>query len=103
MGSELLYTMCVIGAASLYVLLRPGPRWLRGVGVVVGLGVVGGLLGQLAEGLGDVTGDRPSVLFYIFASIALMSAVRMITHNRPVYAALHFVFVIISSDRKSVV
>jgi NADH-quinone oxidoreductase subunit J len=97
MGSELLYTMCVIGAAALYVLLRPGPKWLRGVGVVVGLGVVGWLLGQLAEGLGQVTGDRPTALFYVFAAISVIAAIRMITHTRPVYAALHFIFVIISS------
>jgi NADH-quinone oxidoreductase subunit J len=49
-----------------------------------------------ARGLEDAT-SRPEFFFFLFSLIAVASAVRMITHDRPVYSALYFVLVVLSS------
>lgn len=93
----------------LYVLLA-----LLGVGVVLALprrarryqtlgvllaAVVGGVvmvwLGARATAGG---GPLPNLYFYIFALLALAGALRVITHPRPVYAALYFVMTILASS-----
>src|SRR5438552_3875746 len=94
------YIACVIGSAGLYLMLRPGPRAAKAVGALIGAGVLAWLLIPSASLLADpVTGGetKPGVFFTMFSLIALASAVRMITHDRPVYAALYFVMVVLSS------
>ncbi len=96
MAPNVLYTSCVLGAIGIYLLLRPGPRALKPVGVLLGLGALGWVFKASAEALtGD--GNGPTFFFYVFSGIAIAAAVRMITHHRPVYAALYFVMVVISS------
>jgi NADH-quinone oxidoreductase subunit J len=102
-----IYLACAIAASGLYlVLAAPGAgtkrhRGLRMVGAVVALGAIAFLFAwllRLAEGIaGDTGGDQPGVLFYVFAIVTLSAAARMITHPRPVYSALYFVLVVISS------
>lgn len=64
---------------------------------------VGGLLAAAGFGaallaLGLRAGQhRPDVWFYVFALIGLGSSLRVITHPRPVYAALYFILTILSS------
>ncbi len=104
----LLYIASVAGAVSLF-LLMPTPR--------KGLRVWGGLLGAATLGLlwlilapltladpeaglphldtGFSDGQTP--FYYLFSAIAIAAAVRVITHHRPVYAALWFVMVVIAS------
>src|SRR4030095_6722893 len=41
--------------------------------------------------------ERPEFFFAVFSLIAIASAGRMITHNRPVYSALYFIMVVLSS------
>jgi NADH-quinone oxidoreductase subunit J len=97
MATTALYIACVIGAAGLYLLLRPGPRALQAAGTVLG---VGGLAWLLALGAKAVApGDRwsPDAFFLLFSLIAVAAAVRMVTSKRPVYCALYFVLVVISS------
>lgn len=60
---------------------------LGGVGVLA-------LLGGAASDAGEAL---PSVYFYLFGAIALAAALRVITHKRPVYAALYFILTILSS------
>ena len=63
----------------------------------------GALIAGLAGGLlfmamGYVARDHlPNIYFYIFALIALGSALRVITHPRPVYAALYFIMTVLAS------
>lgn len=40
----------------------------------------------------------PNVFFYIFAAVALGGGLRVITHPRPVYAALYFILTILASS-----
>ena len=72
---------------------------------------IGGLVGALAlggffycwcggwrgrgwwGGLAGVAGGGPSVYFYVFAGVMIASAVGVICHPKPVYAALYFVLV----------
>lgn len=96
MAPNVLYTSCVLGAIGLYLLLRPGRRGLKALGALVGLGAFGWVIKESAAALG-VPGGRPEPFFAIFSLIAVAAAVRMITHRRPVYAALHFVAVVLSS------
>jgi NADH-quinone oxidoreductase subunit J len=97
MAPTVLYAACLLGAVALYILLRPGPKVLKGVGAVIGLGALGWVLAASATAFG--TPERGAVLpFYVaFSLIAVAAAVRMITHSRPVYSALYFVLVILSS------
>ncbi|MGI9013417.1 MAG: NADH-quinone oxidoreductase subunit J [Phycisphaerales bacterium] len=99
MQQFVVYLASVIGAAGMYLMLAQQPRILRVAGAVLGLGALAWVLawlGARADGsLG--AGDRPTVLFYLFAVVSLGCAVRMITHPRPVYSALYFVMVVLSA------
>ncbi|MBL8765120.1 MAG: NADH-quinone oxidoreductase subunit J [Phycisphaerae bacterium] len=90
----LLYGLCAVGAAGVALAL---PR--RGVSPqVVGAGVGGaGLLGVFAALGVSNAAHLPNLHFYLFSAIALGSALRVITHPRPVYAALFFVLTILAS------
>ncbi len=94
MAPNVLYTGCVLGAIAIYLLLRPRPAALKPIAVILGLGALGWAFGSSSAA---VAVDRPNLFFYIFSVIAIASAVRMITHRRPVYAALYFVMVVLSS------
>jgi NADH-quinone oxidoreductase subunit J len=97
----LLYLASVLGAVAVYLLMpQPGQRW-RVLGGLLGAATLGLLWLVLAgrmiltETFGDDLGA--AAFYYIFSFIAIASAVRVITHTRPVYSALWFVMVIIAS------
>ena len=99
----------LIGAAGLWLVLARTDRPMRLLGAVLGLGSLAFILAQatrigqgieLPETVADADaflGERPPLLFYVFALIAIGAAGRMITHHRPVYSALYFVLVVLSS------
>lgn len=74
---------------------------LKVVASVIGLGAFAQLLVQAAKFIPAEPGHegelRPEVFFTIFSVIAIAAAVRMITHSRPVYSALYFIMVVLSS------
>jgi len=95
MDPSIPYTACLVGAIALYVLLRRPQRPVRIVAALLGLGMFAWLLVGVTQLLG---GDlRPNAFFIIFSLIAVASAVRMITHHKPVYSALYFILVVLSS------
>lgn len=96
MAPTILYTACVVGAIALYLMLRPGPIQMRGVGILLGLGVVGWLF-KASIDVAAAGEPGPNVFFYVFSLIAVACAVRMITHPRPIYSALYFVMVVMST------
>ena len=103
----LLFVASVLGALALVLLMpRPG-RNLRPLGALIAVSALGGAWLGVALGtdlitqLTEQTLGLPSVAFayyYVFSFIAIVSAVRVITHKRPVYSALWFIMVVLSSS-----
>lgn len=93
------YLACVLGAIAL-VLLLPRTRLTR-----INLRAIGWLLGAATLGGGVLTLTRyasagdpaPSAYFYLFAFIAVLAAIKVVTHTRPVFAALYFILSILAS------
>ncbi|MHC4141948.1 MAG: NADH-quinone oxidoreductase subunit J family protein [Planctomycetota bacterium] len=97
MAPTILYSCCLLGAVALYLLLGPGPKVLKGVGIVVGLGALAWVIVESVRAYGAPDQGAPQPFYVMFSLIAVASAVRMITHHRPVYSALYFVLVVLSS------
>jgi NADH-quinone oxidoreductase subunit J len=105
-----LYIASVIGALAL-VMMMPRQRYnLATAGALLGAATLGAVwlvlssfrtLGRF-EGMWHWiepgSGERTVMLYYyVFSALAIVGAVRVITHTRPVYAALWFVLVVLSS------
>jgi NADH-quinone oxidoreductase subunit J len=91
----LLYSGCIVGAIGVCLAL---PR--RGLSPqIIGALVFALAFGILMVGLGIKAGKAglPNFNFYLFSIIALGSALRVISHPRPVYAALYFILTILAS------
>jgi NADH-quinone oxidoreductase subunit J len=94
----LLYVCLAVGALGVAIALpRKGlsPQIIGGLIAGVGFGVVLVLLGLRGA---EADGDLPNAYFYVFALIALLSGLRVITHPKPVYAAIYFILTILSSS-----
>ncbi|MBK7404087.1 MAG: NADH-quinone oxidoreductase subunit J [Phycisphaerales bacterium] len=90
----LLYLGLAVGGIGLCVALPRRRVNPQAIGAVVGAAGIGLVL----LGLGLKHPDQlPNYNFYIFGLIAAGSALRVITHPRPVYAALFFIMTILSS------
>ncbi len=92
-----LYIACALGAVGVALALPTrGVSW-RVPGAILAAGAAG--LVVLLLSLRAYDNDQlPNVYFYVFAALALGSALRMITHPRPVYSALYFILTIIASS-----
>ena len=97
MAPTILYSGCVLGAVALYLLLRPAPGAVKVIGILLGLGALGWIVKESAAAFGSPDEGAAEPFYVLFSLIAVASAVRMITHRRPVYSALYFVLVILSS------
>jgi NADH-quinone oxidoreductase subunit J len=89
----LVLVLCVFAGIGTYLLL-PSRRDIsfRRIGAAMlaaGLLILVALVLRLEAGM--------NVYFWIFAGIALVGAVRVITHPRPVYSALYFVLTVFAS------
>lgn len=106
-----LYAATVLGAVALFFLMprqaKRAPLGLRHMGIagallgVATLGAAWIVLCPLLRGIApDETGVGLSglVFYYVFSLLGVVSAVRVITHPRPVYSALWFVLVVIASS-----
>lgn len=100
-----LYIASVVGAVALFLLMPKPGKDLRILGGLIGAATLGALWLLLVPlfliddqgGLNTGFSDGQTPFYYVFSSIAICAAVRVITHSRPVYAALWFVMVVISS------
>jgi NADH-quinone oxidoreductase subunit J len=91
----LLYAACAIGAVGV-VLAMPRKKVAPYViGAAVGAIAFAVLMIALAKAAGGQ--GLPGGLFYVFSLIALGSSLRVITHPRPIYAALYFILTIVAS------
>src|SRR5688500_6314815 len=89
----LIFVLALAGAAGL-ILLLPGKMESSfrkmGAAVLLAVAVVfGALLAKTAAGM--------NAYFWIFSAIAVVAAVRVITHPKPVYSALYFVMTVMAS------
>ena len=84
-----------VGAIGLYLIMRPHRKTTRIVGTIAGAGAVAFIMVKVLEGL---AADAPvPILEVIFGLAAIAGAARMVTHPRPVFAAIYFVLVVVSS------
>ncbi|MDQ3440620.1 MAG: NADH-quinone oxidoreductase subunit J, partial [Planctomycetota bacterium] len=92
----LILVLCVVAAIGTLLLLPSrNEAALRKIGgaVILAAGLIlVALLVRAAAGTGGM-----GVYFWIFAAIALLSALRVITHPKPVYSALYFVLTVFAS------
>ena len=100
-------TLCVV-AGFATVLLLPSTRRrndaLRklGGGLLLAAGVIlavllVGFAAAATAGAGDGERERMGVYFWVFTAVALFGAIRVVTHNRPVYSALYFVLTVFAT------
>jgi len=93
----ILYVGLAIGAVGVLIALpreRVNPQLIGMILAAAGFGAV--IVALALRGL-DAAG-LPNPHFYIFAPIAILSALRVITHQQPVYSALYFILTILSSS-----
>lgn len=97
MDGILPYIECFAVVVALYLLVGRGGRGSKVLGVIGGLASLAWIYVMAGETIAGGNGVAREILFLIFSVIAVSAAVRMITHDRPVYSAINFVFVVLSS------
>src|SRR5687767_13528825 len=89
--------MCVVAGVATAMLLpsrREGPFRKMGGAILLAAGlIVAALLVREAARRGGGMG----VYFWAFSAVALIGAVRVVTHPRPVYSALYFVLTVFAT------
>ncbi len=90
----LLLSLCALGAIGLCLALPRRGKTPQVVGAAVAGFAAGAII--IATTLKDPD-HAPNIYYYLFAAVALGSAVRVITHPKPVYSALYFILTIIAS------
>ncbi len=91
------YIACVTLALTVYAALRPSPPSLKVVFAALGAAASGWIIGLLTGSLSAFGEVSQGIFFVIFSLCAIGSAIRMVTHERPIYSALYFVLVVIAS------
>ena len=97
MDPVLPYLACLVLALTMYAAIRPASLSFQVGAIVATVAAAGWLLGIVASILSSLDGDAATPFFIIFSLTLLGAAVRMISHERPIYCALHFVLVVIAS------
>jgi NADH-quinone oxidoreductase subunit J len=88
------YALCVLGGAGVCLALPRRTLSPQILGALIAA-LAGGLL-LIVMGI-KAAPALPNVYFYIFSIISLGGALRVITHPRPVYAALYFILTVLST------
>lgn len=91
----LLYAAIALGGVGVLLALPKRGISPQLIGAILAAAGLGGAF--LAMGL-KAGAERPGFYFYIFSAIALGAALRVISHPRPVYAALYFIMTILASS-----
>jgi NADH-quinone oxidoreductase subunit J len=91
------YLAAAIAAAGLVMVLRPGRAALRRAGAVIGLAGFALLMGFGLRLAGASATSASTPLALAVATVGVIGAVRVITHPRPVFAAIYFVLTVIAA------
>jgi NADH-quinone oxidoreductase subunit J len=96
MSPLLVYALVALGGIGVAMAL---PRRAKGPQIVGALiaSAAGGIMVLLLSLAASRTDQIPNVYFYIFSVIAIGAALRVITHPKPVYAALYFILTILAT------
>jgi NADH-quinone oxidoreductase subunit J len=95
-GPMTILLLCVLGGIGT-VLLLPGPKQATKFGAVL-LALAGLALALIVfRSTAGIVQSDVGPYFWIFSAIAIVGAVRVITHPRPVYSALYFVLTVFAS------
>ncbi|HEY7118935.1 MAG TPA: NADH-quinone oxidoreductase subunit J [Tepidisphaeraceae bacterium] len=94
----LILVLCVVAGIGT-VLLLPSRReeTLKKIGGVIVLAAFLILAAMLIHYVHGLKLGHMSVYFWLFSAVAILGAVRVIAHPRPVYAALYFVLSVMAS------
>ncbi|MSR40642.1 MAG: hypothetical protein EXS10_01905 [Phycisphaerales bacterium] len=95
-SSTVMLGLVALASAGLVLLMRPGARSLRLAGSVLGLAGVAGLFVEVLK-LASGGGGIPPILPVLFGVTAIAGAARVMTHPRPVFAAVYFILVVVAS------
>jgi NADH-quinone oxidoreductase subunit J len=89
------FALLVLGAVGVCLALPRRGTTPQILGALIA-GLAGGAV-LLSIGLKAGPSNLPNLYFYIFSLIGLGSALRVITHPRPVYAALYFIMSVLAT------
>ena len=94
-----LYLASFLGGVALYMMMPRANRSIGRLGALLGAATLGGLWLGLHRFLpADLGLPRGAFAYsYVFGALGIGSAVRVITHTKPVYAALWFVMVMLAT------
>ncbi|MBC03340.1 MAG: hypothetical protein CMJ34_08575 [Phycisphaerae bacterium] len=95
MTASILYLASLAGAVGLFFVMRPHRQAVRLGGTILGAGAIAFLMVQVLKSLDD-DASIP-ILEVVFGIGGISGAVRMVTHPRPVFAAIWFVMVVVCS------
>ena len=91
-----LLVITALGFMGVYLMMPRERITLVRLGALASIFALGGLFLYLVRlgGMGGLASTQtPPIYFYLFAAIMIAGSVGVITHPRPVYAALYFVLV----------
>ena len=88
--------LCVVAGVGTLLIL-PGRREgaIRKIGAAVLVGVLFIFVAMLLRHTSAISASE--IYFWIFAILAILGAVRVVSHPRPVYSALYFVLTVLAS------
>ncbi|WP_432797088.1 NADH-quinone oxidoreductase subunit J family protein [Poriferisphaera sp. WC338] len=95
-----LYVASAISAVALYLMMPKRHLNWRLIGAIIGAATLGGAWFFLSRKLpwSELGVSNMAFLYYyVFSGIAIIAAVRVITHQRPIYSALWFIMVVLAS------
>src|SRR5258706_6272514 len=94
----LILVLCVVaGIGTLLLLPARREEVLRKVGAVILIAAGLVLAAFLIHYVGTQERGGMSIYFWLFSIIAIVGAIRVITHRRPVYSALYFVLSVLAT------
>ena len=99
MNPQIFFAAAALGAVVLYLMMEPRPAPFRAALTVSGLAAVALMVTEAARSapVPDALGaNGPFWLHVLLALVAVSGAARMVTHPKPVYAALYFILVILA-------